>query len=95
MNLRWPVIPIPSPIPRTAAANIVESERNRREEQQEIDQRACGQMNCIIKQPYKQQDDSDDNEHGASNHSRRPEPGFSNAPRSYLGAHWPVTTAHP
>jgi len=54
-------------------AQKIQHERNRREQQQQIDERAWREVYCVVKNPGQQQDHSYDDEHGASNHpwSRR------------------------
>jgi hypothetical protein len=51
-----------------ALAQKIEHERNRREQQQQINERTRREVHCVVKNPCQQQDHSYDDEHGASNH---------------------------
>ena len=46
-----PMIPIRSAIPRGTPTNVVQRERDRGEQQQQINQRARREMDSVVKQP--------------------------------------------
>jgi hypothetical protein len=84
IRLGRPMIPIRSTIPRIPSTNVVQRERDRGEQQQQINQRAGRQMDSVVKQPGEQEDYSDCNEHGSFQSLRKRRVGFRHSSPSPL-----------